>query len=153
AMMGGLTDDEDGEEAEAEARAVVDGKVGAMRANSGAEVHVTKSARIRAAAGVAIPPLAEAASMPAGTAAAVDAAGADDEVEEEELEEEPDESARVAGGGPDSPPRDWFSDPQLTEPAPIVVQADGRVFGHLATWDSCHIAHPDFCTSPPTSQS
>src|SRR5699024_12633684 len=68
-------------------------------------------------------------------------------------EEGADESSLVAGGGPDSPPRDWFSGPQLTEPTPIVVQADGRVFGHLATWDSCHIAHPDFCTSPPTSQS
>ena len=153
AMMDGLTDDEDGEEAEAEARAVVDGKVVMMEVNSDDEVHVTKSARIRAATIVAIPAFAEAVIMPMDIAASVDEADEDDEVEEEELEEEPDESSLVAGGGPDAPPRDWFSDPQLSEPTPIVVQADGRVFGHLATWDSCHIAHPDFCTSPPTSQS
>src|SRR5699024_8494038 len=124
AMMDGLTDDEgDGEDAEA--RAVVDGKVVMMEVNSDDEVHVTKSARIRAATIVAIPAFAEAVIMPMDIAASVDEADEDDEVEEEELEEEPDESSLVDGGGPDSPPRDWFSDPQLTEPTPIVVQADG----------------------------
>src|SRR5699024_3098451 len=67
AMMDGLTDDEDGEEAEAEARAVVDGKVVMMEVNSDDEVHVTKSARIRAATIVAIPAFSQAMIEPVFT--------------------------------------------------------------------------------------
>lgn len=230
----------DSEEGEPEARAVIDGKVVMMEMNSDDEVHVTKTARIRAATIVAIPAFAEASihsieesedALPEeeAIAAITDDLG-DDEVEEFNWVEEVGglpkyireiadslikrgfsesraiatavntvkrwarggparaggegsvsaatqakaaaalaewEAKRirarassgattslslVAGGGPDAPPRDWFSDPQLTEPTAIVVQADGRVFGHLATWDSCHIAHADYCTSPPRSE-
>lgn len=63
-----------------------------------------------------------------------------------------DTESLTAAGGPNRPPREWFSDPKLTGPTPLRVQEDGRVFGHLATWDSCHIAHPDNCTAPPESR-
>lgn len=59
--------------------------------------------------------------------------------------------ALTASASSARPPIAWFADPKLTEPTPITVTEDGRVFGHLATWDSCHIAHPDYCTSPPSS--
>ena len=58
----------------------------------------------------------------------------------------------TASGGSEAPPAGWFMSPGLDEPTPITVTEDGRVYGHLATWDSCHIAHADFCTSPPRSQ-
>lgn len=49
-----------------------------------------------------------------------------------------------------SPPREWFSDPKLTAPSGITITADGRVFGHIAYWDSCHRGLPG-CTKPPRS--
>lgn len=59
----------------------------------------------------------------------------------------------VASGGTDAPPREWFDDPGLTGPSPIVVTEEGRVFGHLATWGTCHIGFKDACTTPPQSMS
>lgn len=232
--------DGEGDGEEPEARAVIDGKVVMLQMSSDDEVHVTKSARIRAATIVAIPAFAEAQiqtivddaeSMSEKEALqSIADTLSDDEVEEFNWVEDAGglpkyireiadslmkrgfgesraiatavntvkrwarggpaaaggkgrvgaatqakaaaalaewEAKRiraratagqttalslVAGGGPEKPPSDWFEDPKLVEPTPIVVQADGRVFGHLATWDSCHIAHPDFCTSPPRSQ-
>lgn len=58
----------------------------------------------------------------------------------------------VAGGFPVAPPRDWFDDPQLSEPTPITVTADGRVYGHIATWRSNHIGLPGQ-VRPPKSRS
>lgn len=68
--------------------------------------------------------------------------------------------AASAAGAPTAdaqwtPPAEWFADPELTGPTPIDVDpATGRVFGHLATWESCHIgspAGPGVCISPPHS--
>lgn len=244
AQMDGAESGDDESDDEAEARAVVDGKVVMMTVASDDEVHVTKSARIRAATIVAIPAFAEAqietlsedGDEVVSDEEAIAAIAEDDELSDEEVEEfnwvdevgglpkyireiadslmkrgysesraiatavntvkrwarggparqggEGSVSAKtqakaiaalaeweakkarakaasagtselslVAGGGPELPPADWFENPRLTEPTAIVVQKDGRVFGHLATWDSCHIAHPDFCTSPPRSAS
>src|SRR5699024_7344050 len=60
ALDGGEEATPPGEEATGEARAVVDGKVVMMEMNSDDEVHVTTSARVRAATIVAIPAFAEA---------------------------------------------------------------------------------------------
>jgi hypothetical protein len=51
---------------------------------------------------------------------------------------------------------DWFKDPGLTGPTPFTVTEDGRVFGHVATWDTCHIGLPidndaQECTTAPHS--
>lgn len=48
-------------------------------------------------------------------------------------------------------PTAWFADPGLTEPTPVTVSADGRVFGHLATWGTCHIGIDGACVTPPES--
>lgn len=50
-------------------------------------------------------------------------------------------------------PGEWFSDPKLAGPTPITVTPDGRVFGHLATWGTCHTGIPNACTTPPKSRS
>lgn len=48
-------------------------------------------------------------------------------------------------------PADWFEDPGLVGPSPIVVTEDGRIFGHLATWGTCHIGYPGECVTAPHS--
>lgn len=50
------------------------------------------------------------------------------------------------------PPASWFEDPQLTGPSALSVTEDGRVFGHLATWGTCHVGFPSECVEPPRSK-
>lgn len=58
------------------------------------------------------------------------------------------ESALVAGAAPVRPPGSWFDDPRLDRSTPLTVTADGRVYGHLAPRDVCHIAYTDKCRTP-----
>lgn len=60
--------------------------------------------------------------------------------------------AVTAAGGPAAPPREWFEDPKLDGPTPLTVTSDGRVYGHLAAWDSIHIGMPGQ-VRPPRSRS
>lgn len=57
----------------------------------------------------------------------------------------------ASGGFPVKPPREWFDNPNLPEPTPLTVTADGRVFGHIAAWESRHIGLPGD-TRPPRSR-
>lgn len=50
------------------------------------------------------------------------------------------------------PPLEWFANPELTEPTPLTVTEDGRVYGHMGTWGSCHVGLPG-CTTMPHSYS
>jgi hypothetical protein len=50
-------------------------------------------------------------------------------------------------------PAAWFRDPKLTEPTHLTVTPDGRVFGHIAEWKSCHIGYDGVCVAPPPSSS
>jgi hypothetical protein len=52
---------------------------------------------------------------------------------------------------PDAPPAAWFDNPGLTGPTPMTVTDDGRVYGHLATWDSCHVGFQNECVLAPRS--
>lgn len=61
--------------------------------------------------------------------------------------------AVTADGGPLDPPAEWFSNPNLTEPTALTVQADGRIFGHAFTWGACHVGMRDRCLTPPHSKS
>jgi len=36
-----------------------------------------------------------------------------------------------------APPKEWFEMPETT-PTPLTFSEEGRVFGHLALWDTCH---------------
>lgn len=58
----------------------------------------------------------------------------------------------AASGGPAAPPREWFEDPKLEAPTPLTIMSDGRVYGHLAAWDSVHIGMPGR-VHPPKSKS
>jgi hypothetical protein len=50
-----------------------------------------------------------------------------------------------------APPRAWFDDPRLDGPTPLTIGDDGRVFGHLAMWNTCHIAYQEACVTAPRS--
>lgn len=57
----------------------------------------------------------------------------------------------TCGPGADAPPAEWFEDPVLDGPTPLTVDDDGRVFGHLATWGTCHTGFAGQCITPPHS--
>ncbi len=59
----------------------------------------------------------------------------------------------AAAGKVKAPPADWFLDPQLDGPTAVTVTDEGRIFGHVATWGTCHIGFPGKCVTPPNSAS
>lgn len=59
-------------------------------------------------------------------------------------------TASAAGLAPLKPPRDWFEMEEPHEPTPLTVDAEGRVYGHLALWNQCHAAFAS-CERPPRS--
>lgn len=72
---------------------------------------------------------------------------------EEQLDNEDEEfAAIVASAAPVIPPREWFTDPKLTQPTPLKITDEGEVFGHIALWDAKHIGLPR-ATKPPHSSS
>lgn len=58
-------------------------------------------------------------------------------------------NAVTASLGSTPPPTQWFEDPKLSGPTPVVVTEDGRIYGHAAAWSSCHTGFADSCVSPP----
>lgn len=58
---------------------------------------------------------------------------------------------------PIAPPRDWFDVPEPDQAEPLTFEADGRVHGHLALWDACHVGFLNGplaeCVKPPRSPS
>lgn len=56
----------------------------------------------------------------------------------------------VASGAPSWSSAD-FQNPGLTEPTRLTVTDDGRVYGHLAVWGTCHIGIDGICQEPPAS--
>lgn len=60
-------------------------------------------------------------------------------------------AALMAGAAPVAPPRSWFDDPKLDGPTPLHITDDGQVFGHVATWGTCHVGIGNSCVQPPKS--
>lgn len=56
-----------------------------------------------------------------------------------------------ATGGDWRPDAAHFENPRLTAPTKLTVTADGRVYGHLATWDQPHIGYDGKLVYPPHS--
>lgn len=54
-------------------------------------------------------------------------------------------TAAAAGIAPLAPPRDWFFTPEADGKFPLTVMDDGRIVGHLATWDQCHHGFMNEC--------
>jgi hypothetical protein len=68
------------------------------------------------------------------------------------LPTEPSLTAAAAGLAPLLPPADWFQDPELEGLTALTIDDEGRVFGHAAAWDTCHLAFPNACTTAPHSR-
>lgn len=61
-------------------------------------------------------------------------------------------TASAAPGLLDRPPAEWFANPNLDAPTPLTITDDGRVFGHLAAWGTCHTGIGDSCVTAPKSR-
>lgn len=137
-----------------------DGRVKVAAMSSSDELTVIESARLRAATLVAVPAFATARVYAAGQTPSTSETPERDENVDSETE-----MARSAGADqlsrdsltaaaiPTAPPEAWFEDPQLTGPTALVVEDDGRVYGHIAAWGTCHIGQIGKCVEPPTSPS
>lgn len=132
-----------------------EGRVKVAAMSSSDELTVIESARLRAATLVAVPAFATARVYAAGQSPAKPS----EDVEPEEALEAsagPVSQSRdslTAAAIPTAPPEAWFKDPALTGPTALVVEDDGRVYGHIAAWGTCHIGQIGKCVEPPTSPS
>lgn len=45
---------------------------------------------------------------------------------------------------------DYFRNPMLEENTPVTLGENGHIFGHLATWDTCHVGYEVCTTAPPS---
>ena len=114
------------------------------------ELSVMTSARVRAATLVAIPAFAG-ATIDGTEFVDVDLEDLTGTADDEDVEAKSD--ALIASARPELPPKSWFQNPQLTAPTALHVTDDGRVYGHLATWETCHTGYANECLTPPHSQS
>lgn len=131
-----------------------EGRVKVASMSSSDEVTVIESARLRAATLVAVPAFASARVYAAGQApVSEEPALSSPEGEGEGGAEPQDRDALVAAAIPTAPPEAWFKDPGLTGPTALVIEDDGRVYGHIAAWGTCHIGQIGKCVEPPTSPS
>nr|DAX21469.1 MAG TPA: minor head component F [Caudoviricetes sp.] len=147
--------DEPGPETDSEGRI----KVAAM--SSSDEVTVIESARLRAATLVAVPAFATARIYAAEQVSSDQSPPERDEnvasgaKPSSSADSHPASSrdALTAAAIPTAPPEAWFKDPALTGPTALVIEEDGRVYGHIAAWGTCHIGQIGKCVEPPTSPS
>ena len=137
-----------------------DGRVKVAAMSSSDELMVIESARLRAATLVAVPAFATARVYAAGQAPSTsEASERDEKVDSEEkmarsADADPlSRDSLTAAAIPTAPPEAWFKDPNLTGPTALVVEDDGRVYGHIAAWGTCHIGQVGKCVEPPTSPS
>lgn len=132
-----------------------EGRVKVAAMSSSDELTVIESARLRAATLVAVPAFATARVYAAGQAPAKTVPEAEP-AGTVEASAEPVAVSRdslTAAAIPTAPPEAWFKDPALTGPTALVVEDDGRVYGHIAAWGTCHIGQIGKCVEPPTSPS
>jgi hypothetical protein len=135
------------EEAEAEKQEELEeptdeeGRVTVIAISSDDEVMVMTGGRVRGATLVDIPAFIRASLK------------LDNPLDESAAAETPTEPALVAGAAPMAPPSDWFNAPAFDGPTPLTITPDGRVYGHLAVWGTCHTAFTGQCVEPPHSPS
>lgn len=137
-----------------------EGRVKVAAMSSSDELTVIESARLRAATLVAVPAFATARVYAAGQAPSTSEPAERDENGDsgEKMARSADadplsRDSLTAAAIPTAPPEAWFKDPALTGPTALVVEDDGRVYGHIAAWGTCHIGQIGKCVEPPTSPS
>ncbi|QDP45511.1 capsid maturation protease [Microbacterium phage FuzzBuster] len=142
-------------------RREVDGYVVVEEGNPDDSIMVMIDAEIRTATGVSVPAFSEALISIVEAGDQIDPEEQEDAEREEAAPTEDaaatddDEEALVAAAAPVAPPAAWFANPQLDGPTPLTITEDGRVFGHAATFDQCHVASPageGICVLAPRSR-
>ena len=58
---------------------------------------------------------------------------------------------QVAARVPLEPPSEWFTNPNLSGPTKVRVTDQGRVYGHIACWNTNHISYNGQSRRPPRS--
>lgn len=114
-----------------------EGRVIVAKLSANEEIMVTTSARVRAATLVSVPAFIDAKVFSAEPATRA-------------------EDPLVASAAPIEPPKDWFFKSEADGPTALTITDDGQVYGHLATWDTCHIADPSgagVCVMAPKNSS
>lgn len=137
---------EDGESPEVFPEKTPSGEAVVYKGSPDDEIQATLDARIRAATLCAIPAFAEARISTTDQAPSA-LAPVDDTGEVEDVD------ALVASAIPMEPPARWFSDPGLTAPTALTITDEGRIYGHIAVWGTCHIGYQSQCVQPPHSAS
>lgn len=62
-----------------------------------------------------------------------------------------DEAEAMTAAAPLRAPSSWFENPNLTGPTKLRVTDEGRVYGHLAQWNTCHRGVGNSCVLAPHS--
>ncbi len=62
-----------------------------------------------------------------------------------------DRAVVASADGGTLPSISWFRDPGLPGPTPLTIDDDGRVYGHLAAWNTCHTSFAGKCVLAPKS--
>lgn len=117
-----------------------DGMVTVYEGNVAQEQLLITSCRMRAATMVPVPAFAEAHLQLAASAEPSTSTGAV-------------HLTAAALPVPVDPPAAWFADPKFAGPTPLTFTDDGRVFGHIALYGTCHTGFAGQCVTPPKSQS
>ena len=134
------------EELEREMSEDDEGRVTVVEINSDDEVMVMTGGRVRGATMVDIPAFIRASVRLDDPEIDLEAAAAAAGPAQEPV--------LVASGGiPLEPPAAWFANPNLDGPTPLTITGDGRIYGHLAIWGTCHTAYSGQCVEPPHSPS
>ena len=117
------------------------------------EMLVTEG-RVRAATLVTIPAFSETARPLELIAAEPVTAAEGEAIDVAQAREDVRVAALVASvSAPALPEIAQFAMPVLTGPTPITWDfKTGRVFGHIATWRTCHVGYPDTCITPPQAE-
>lgn len=64
---------------------------------------------------------------------------------------EDDAASLTASAAPLAPPDEWFAMPEPDRLTPFTVTEDGRVYGHIADKNTCHVGFPGKCKKAPVS--
>lgn len=122
-----------------------DGRIVLYRWKADDELSVVTSGRIRAATILDIPAFIEAKIAVDPDAVATDVVVAS------------------SAAQPVARPASWFRQPEFTAEdlvvgpdgqtgCPLTITDDGRVYGHLALWRTCHTGYAAECVTPPSSE-
>ena len=110
------------------------------------------SGRVRAATLVSIPAFAE-TSRPLELVAQEAQEAPEDEGVERARETQRAATLIASAATATRPPVGAFALPELDNPTPITWDWEtGRVFGHIATWRTCHVGYADVCITAPRDE-